>query len=240
MYVSRSETSKNQSKPVLALPTQYLSEIITGFLDTLDGFKRSLPRLQVWLSSGVLKDCVARFTPYETAFFARQLRELYSPQFSSQPVPGGMSMPADYEREPFKTWSRQASEAWAQPSTKWPIPRPNFAIQTVEHSYEDYRKCDIPAYYHRLDSLDLRDARGEKVRISTPPSSPAFNLTTYFPDSTYNIVQRQVAALADPVTYDRVVQESLKDFTDAFNSDPQKMREVFQRWKATKATGADH
>jgi hypothetical protein len=199
--INRLWHSKDGGSPRLVEPREWVAQIWGGFDTIIGACRQQLPALLTWLNDESVKNTIARFIPYSTGEFKNRLRLLYSPQYCSYLVPVNEH---DFARLPFIAWTKSAEDASRERdsnidgealATQWPSPRPNHAIQTAEHAFADYLKCDVPSYYHRLASRDLLNARGElvAVRMDLTPD----NRQTYFPRSTWGIVKDQITDLGD-------------------------------------------
>ena len=93
--------------------------------------------------------------------------------------------PPNTRGETNENWYEQVNEILGPP-LGWPQTRPNGALQAPEHNYTDFRNHDVPAYYHRLSSRDLLNARGQTVKVE------GRDRPTYFPETTFAIVKRQI------------------------------------------------
>jgi hypothetical protein len=186
--------------------TQYIRDLTLGYLEATEAYAKGTAKdtaktkntdaLVRWLNDNKVKQTVARFTPEATPTFATQLRLVYSPLHDSKPVPANDD---DFEREPFGTW-KDAFEKMKEGDKRWPSPRPNYAIMTAQHAFNDLTNCDIPSFYHRLDDTDLLNARGQVVAVQpSPPGRQPINRPTYFPESTHGIVLQAIGQLKDDV-----------------------------------------
>lgn len=188
--------NESKSMPIVANPADWTQPLYRGLYETLEVFADNQEEFIGWLVG--TKKAVARFTPYPTGEFKKRLDLVYSPKYCSD-------APNDFNRDPYLCWRSYAENAYRlsrdipgeSKPVQWPGPRPNYAIQTPKHNFTDYLNCDVPAYYHRLDSLDLLNARGEKVAVKEDKLA---NRDTYFPRprSNYEIVKKQLSDLNDP------------------------------------------
>ena len=184
------EIVESPSKNYLLLESdgQYKSELISeyivqlgrGYLEVLRAFNSNKDKLREWLTISDFNKIIARFTPMSTGEFSEILRQVYNPPFSS--------LNLTINEEPFITKKKEVDTKWERKAeTGWPSPRPNYAIFTEEHVFKDYWNCDIPAFYHRLDEVDLLNARGEVVNVKNAPDGQAAD--HYFPESTLSFVK---------------------------------------------------
>jgi hypothetical protein len=203
--------ARPRQMPAQADPEVYIDDLCNGLMEALQAFRGQNAVFRTWLGTSRVQQAVARFIPYATGEFNRRLRLLYSPGYCHAQVPDP-AIHMTFDREPFNTWRTDAGAAWyalnqappgdppPQEPRGWPRPRPNYAIQTIAHNFTDYLNCDVPAYYHRLDSLDLLNARGNPVVIDAvvPNPNPDPSRDTYFQNQTHDIVSGQLAGLAGP------------------------------------------
>jgi hypothetical protein len=168
---------------------QELTHIVAGMRDTYGTVLAHRNDFLNWIES--ISRCVARFTPYSTAQYTRALNVMaYSPAYVRQTATiRGANAAADVSRINF--WRSIVGEELVVRGT-WPPNRPNQYLSTWQHDYRDFANHDIPAYYHRLDSPQLMNARGETVAVVN--EGPHYR-DTYFPEPTINFVRQQVQNL---------------------------------------------
>jgi hypothetical protein len=200
----------------IAEPTGYALDLIEGFVNVMETlrahwFDINLP----WLEN--TRMCVARTVVFPTTEYYRYLDKFYR-DVKANPIAKGYK---DLDR--FKNWFNEAQSAYAHLMTgyyseahgvlgiykAWPYEKkttggyiaaaPIYALRTWENEFKDYFNCDIPAYYHRLDSSELINARGEKVNIRVGMFiNPDPGRDYYFPKSTWDIVESQLQELGNP------------------------------------------
>jgi hypothetical protein len=211
----------------LAEPKDYIRHLVFGFALTMRTCREHVDDLTRWLDDTRVKKTVARFIPYPTGEFNSRIRLLYGPLYCGSPVPRAAR---DFKREPFIGWEQNALKPHQSPPTvpegetrgQWPAPRQNYAIQTAEHNFADYLNCDVPSYYHRLNSRNLLNARGEKVVVRMDLSED--HRQTYFPQSTHRIVRKQVTDLSDQNMFQARVENAVHEIANGFKTDPKSLR----------------
>lgn len=181
-------TNGNWLRP---LGSRYLPSIVQGMREVYAVVNASRDEFSAWVDA--VPKCVARFTPYSTEKYTRALAVMaYSPEYVRwhPPIPGADNL---------AMWKAVVDPVLGgagpnQPAAQgtWPPNRPNRLLSALQHDYCDFANHDVPAYYHRLDSADLLNARGERVVVTNQPGRAA-----YFPQATIEGVRAQVQGLDD-------------------------------------------
>jgi hypothetical protein len=177
-------------KAELTLAKNHIPYMGKGFKEVLEAFQKNKDTLIQWLTASDLEKVIARFTPMQTADFAKILRSIYAPKNSSREVSS--------TEEPLSTIKDKADKKWkeqkVEPGDSWPAPRPNHAIFTDDHALKDFWNCDIPAFYHRLGENALLNARGEVVKL---PAETVIDREHYFPQATLSFVVEKINSLGN-------------------------------------------
>jgi hypothetical protein len=146
----------------------------------------------------------ARFTPYSTGNYTRALAVMAgTPAYAGWEPPVQAEGPdadpaADHDN--LLRWKEvidpllapRGADGQPLPQGAWPPNRPNDVLATLQHDYRDFANHDVPAYYHRLNSPQLLNARGQTVVV---PNVAPHNRPSYFPAPTLASVQAQVQQL---------------------------------------------
>lgn len=187
----------------IALPRNYMTPIMTAMKDVLRVFAENRNGggayigLIPWITQA-LGNCVGRFTPFGTGDFTKARNVFIStPNMRGQPpnTPGVSNT----------FWDPKIDEI-LKGGRGWPTPRPNAALQQDQNNYADFRNHDVPAYYHRLNSADLLNARGRRVDVSNDES---VRRNTYFPANAVGIVMGQIQDLNDD-TIDEHINDAIR------------------------------
>jgi hypothetical protein len=209
--------SNSVGQSQLAEPTRYVHCIAAGFAIVLKTLKDHRLEILSWLNG--VKDCVARSVIFPTTEYYKQLDWVYFDVKAADPYT------TSYEGEEwFTVWKNQALRNYEKVYSNleldkdlsetyggWPAIKdangrytaaaPIYVLQQQDNDFFDYINCDIPSYYHRLNSQDLLNARGEKVDIATGAPEHAPGRNTYFPESTWTIISRQLEELGNDQSF---------------------------------------
>lgn len=195
-----------------AEPKNYSDDIALGLNIMLRILKVNSAIIREWLES--IKDCVARSVIFRTTDYYKRCAWVYFDAKATDP-----SSASFVDGEWFTKWKEEAESFYgkvlgnesdlgdygAWPSIKegdrYTSAAPIYALQTRDNDFQDYTNCDIPSYYHRLDSPDLLNARGQKVNVNIGHICPPLGRITYFPESTWRVVRRQLDGLGNATEY---------------------------------------
>ncbi len=193
----------------IALPRNFMTQIMTAMKDVLCVFAENRNRsgtsigLVSWITQA-LDNCVGRFTPFGTGAFTKARNVFIATSNMREQPPNTPSVPNT-------PWDPKVDEV-LKGGAGWPSPRPNSALQQEQNNYVDFRNHDVPAYYHRLKSVDLLNARGQRVDVTDDQS---VRRDTYFPANTVGIVMSQVQNLNDDS-----INEHIKDAIKKIGNQP--------------------
>ena len=212
----------------LASPTEYPEQIFDGFYNVLLALMNLEEDITNWLDK--TKMCVARSVILPTMEYYTRTKRIYSfpdadhngeqyffrPPFEKFSDDAKKAYKHLLKSEPYVVDNFQFYEIWPTDGTRRPgsIGRENvttaapiYALQNAENDFRDYLNCDIPAYYHRLNSKDLLNSRGQKVnQFEGVEAAP----TNYFPQSTWEIIDDQVQGLHESDKYFERINECTK------------------------------
>lgn len=163
-----------------------------------------------------VRRCIARFTPYGTGPYTKALRGMaYSPENTRR-------QPPIAEHDNLAEWQAVVNPLLGPVDPAlWPTNRPNRFLSAYQHDYADFANHDVPAYYHRLDSPQLLNARGQTVVI---PNEAPHGRDTYFPEPTIASAEAQLAALTGPAQNGQRVSEQLADAITLISGDTEGTR----------------
>lgn len=151
----------------------------TSMLNTLELLEEHKDQAEILINS--MSKCVARYIPQPTSGYVRALVRIASSAHTTRDWEGA----AGTDGKP--AWHRVDDTLGAVVLRGTSIRAENaHLLRSDEHDYKDLRNYDIPAYYHRLDSKTLYNARGHIVT------------TSYFPRPTLLDVLDQLKRLSTP------------------------------------------
>ncbi len=163
----------------------YIDEIRKGYVWVMEVLVRYRVDIASWLAN--IENVIARFVPTPTRDY---YAHLFLDEFGANGIYAACSHRAPNiapgERYPDQTYFMNANDTditagWA--FKRWvsnalrtfnnnennirdlPTPPPLYALETRKHNFRDLLNCDIPAYSHRLNSLELVNSLGEIVNI---------------------------------------------------------------------------
>ena len=162
------------------LPREQTARIGAAMQHTLPLIANNQPEFTTWIDA--MGDCMARAVPVPSAGYMRALGIITASAHSTRNPEGQANTP---DRP---AWHRV--DAFLHPPAKLALGAGNAAhpadqLHTDQHDYDDLSHHDIPAYYHRLESRALYNARGRVVSA------------TYFDRATIEDVRQQLNDLND-------------------------------------------
>ena len=156
---------KHDGSIVTTLGNSAATHIQEGYNQAVNWFSTYPDVFRGWLTDKYMNLVVARYTPRRTAIFTANMRSCFTPPYSELTLP---ISPADYTRKPYHIFLHNDLYKWYEKNNQGLSGRPFFALATAEHDFACYHNGDAPAYYRRLGSLDLLNARGERVVVVQP------------------------------------------------------------------------
>jgi hypothetical protein len=169
-----------------------------------------------WWQHAEMARTIVRVVPRTTRVYGQMLQFLFECGNCTNTVPAGTPMagspPANWYtpvqpplppnnpaglRNPFRMWMFSTVEGdlfhfYNNPNDPDRMGRPLFALLHHEHDYKCLMKGDFPAYYRRLNSRDLLNARGTVVAVADPVYNPV-QLTLAWSGTAPNIPLRRVS-----------------------------------------------
>ncbi len=136
--------------------------MLMGFNEALTWIRGHHAIISGWL--GGLGNVIVRYTPRPTDVFTKRVWELYAAMIAD-PVP---TAAAHYNRKTFTTWTADDLAHFFFFNGRTYRGRPLFALNVPVNDWACYLNTDAPAYYRRLNSLDLLNARGQVVPVVDP------------------------------------------------------------------------
>lgn len=159
----------------LTMGSQAAVHMTNGFNEAITWITNNQGIIQNWLNGTNMANVVARYTPRPTATFTGNMWSVYFANIEGQ-VPNP-AQPNTYNISPFTRYLNWDYYDWYKFNGNTSKGRPNFALSHQNHDWACYLNCDAPAYYRRLGSLDLLNARGQVVTITNPGGLANINLT---------------------------------------------------------------
>lgn len=136
--------------------------MLMGFNESLIWIRAQHAIISGWLAG--MGNVIVRYTPRPTDNFTKRVWELYAAMIAD-PVPAA---PVDYARKPFLTWKADDLALFYFFNGRTYRGRPLFSLNEPANDWACYLNTDAPAYYRRLNSLDLLNARGVAVAVADP------------------------------------------------------------------------
>lgn len=119
--------------------------------------------LRAWLGSPALANAIVRYTVMQTKDYGTRLRQVYFRQAIGGAVPNPAQANTYHagfnDPDRYRKWYDGDEDEH----------RPGYSMLGPNHDWADYLSCDYPAYYRRLNSLDLLNGRGVTVTVAAPP-----------------------------------------------------------------------
>ena len=133
--------------------------------------------INTWLADAHLGNTFVRYTAAETGYYWQQFLASYYQNPLAQPPDPNNPADAAWGQNHFPVNYRTGLTSWcaSRDGDGFVKHQPNFALRDPHHDWKCYMYCDLPAFYRRLNSVELLNARGEYCVINQPAQLPPPN-----------------------------------------------------------------